>query len=56
VTLGVPVKAALVSGVMYIVFLLLSLDWQPVYLVLGVAIAQIDPLSVAALQHESRIS
>ncbi|GLW91253.1 hypothetical protein [Actinokineospora globicatena] len=42
VTVGVLAKTALIAGVMYLV------DSRPVSLVLGVAVAQIDPLSVAA--------
>jgi hypothetical protein len=56
VTLGVLAKAALITGAIYVVFGLLSWEWKPAYLVLGVAVAQIDPLSVAALQGESRMS
>jgi NhaP-type Na+/H+ or K+/H+ antiporter len=56
VTVGVLAKAALISVVMYFVFDLLDWEWQPAYLVLGVALAQIDPLSVAALQDQSRLS
>lgn len=50
VTVGVVVKAALITWVMYAVY-----D-DPLYLVLGVAMAQIDPLSVAALQRSSKLS
>jgi NhaP-type Na+/H+ or K+/H+ antiporter len=56
VTIGVLAKAALIIGAMYSLLQLLSLDWKPAYLVLGVAVAQIDPLSVAALQDGSRMS
>ncbi|RLK61796.1 hypothetical protein CLV68_2337 [Actinokineospora cianjurensis] len=42
VTVGVLAKTALIAGVMYLV------DSRPVSVVLGVAVAQIDPLSVAA--------
>lgn len=50
VTVGVLAKAALISAVMYGIFA------DPAYLVLGAAMAQIDPLSVAALQSGSRLS
>lgn len=50
VTFGVVVKAALIAGVMYAIF------GDPAYIVLGVAVAQIDPLSVAVMQHRSRMS
>lgn len=50
VTVGVLAKAVLISAVMYAVLR------RPEYLVLGVAVAQIDPLSVAALQGTSRMS
>lgn len=51
VTIGVLAKAVVIAGVM-----LLVVD-QPVYaLLLGVAVAQIDPLSVAALVTSKRMS
>jgi hypothetical protein len=50
VTLGVGAKALLIAGVMYAAFR------RPEYLVLGVAVAQIDPLSVAAMRMRSRMS
>jgi NhaP-type Na+/H+ or K+/H+ antiporter len=50
VTVGVFAKALLISMVMFAVF------HQPEYLVLGVVVAQIDPLSVAALEKSSRMS
>lgn len=50
VTVGVLVKAVLITVVMYAAFR------DPAYLVLGVAMAQIDPLSVAALRSGSRLS
>ncbi|MGW0432960.1 hypothetical protein ACWDV4_10505 [Micromonospora sp. NPDC003197] len=50
VSLGVLVKALLISGVLYLVFR------RPEYLVLGVAVAQIDPLSFAAARLQSRMS
>lgn len=50
VTVGVLVKAALISAVMYLVLR------QPAYLVLGVAVAQIDPVSFAAARLQSRMS
>jgi hypothetical protein len=50
VTVGVLLKATLISLVMLAAFR------HPQYLVFGVAVAQIDPLSVAALQGKSRMS
>jgi NhaP-type Na+/H+ or K+/H+ antiporter len=50
VTFGVVIKAALIAAAMYVVFR------APEYIVLGVAVAQIDPLSVAVMQHRSRLS
>ncbi|MEV6582937.1 hypothetical protein AB0M92_32790 [Streptomyces sp. NPDC051582] len=50
VTLGVVLKASLIAGVMVLTF-----D-RPEYLVLGIAVAQIDPLSVAALGKGDRMS
>ncbi|GAB2960398.1 hypothetical protein GCM10027280_56530 [Micromonospora polyrhachis] len=50
VSLGVVVKALLISGVLYLAF------HRPEYLVLGVAVAQIDPLSFAAARLQSRMS
>jgi hypothetical protein len=50
VTVGVLFKAALVTGVMLAVFR------NPLFLVLGIAVAQIDPLSVAALGESSLLS
>lgn len=50
VTLGVLAKVALIFGVMFLVFR------DPAHLVLAVAVAQIDPLSVAALRAKSRMS
>lgn len=50
VTIGVIVKAILIGGV-------LALAWHdPLFLLLGVAVAQIDPLSVAALMGGRRMS
>ena len=43
VTLGVAAKAALVGAVMYAAYR------SPAYLLLGIAVAQIDPLSVTAM-------
>lgn len=51
ITLGVLVKAALIAGVMYLVF-----RDDPAYIVLAVAVAQIDPLSVAVMRHRTRLS
>jgi hypothetical protein len=50
VTLGVLLKTALIAGVMYALF------GDPAALVLGIAVAQIDPLSVSALLGRSRMS
>ncbi|HEY9521751.1 MAG TPA: hypothetical protein VIR33_00820, partial [Thermopolyspora sp.] len=50
VTLGVLLKTALIAGVMYAFFR------DPTALVLGVAVAQIDPLSVSALLGRSQMS
>ncbi|MEV5408144.1 hypothetical protein AB0K60_04770 [Thermopolyspora sp. NPDC052614] len=50
VTVGVLLKTALIAGVMYLV----SGDRAAV--LLGVAVAQIDPLSVAAIRGRSRMS
>lgn len=50
VTVGVVLKAALITAVMYWAYP------EPIFLVVGVAIAQIDPLSVAALRKSSRLS
>ncbi|MEU6684686.1 cation:proton antiporter [Streptomyces sp. NPDC046832] len=50
VTLGVVLKAAMISGVMVWAF-----D-RPQYLVLGIVVAQIDPLSVAALTKDGHMS
>jgi NhaP-type Na+/H+ or K+/H+ antiporter len=50
VTLGVVLKAALISGVMVLAF-----D-RPEYLILGIVVAQIDPLSVAALSRDGHMS
>jgi NhaP-type Na+/H+ or K+/H+ antiporter len=50
VTIGVIVKALIIGGS-------LALAWQnPLFLILGVAVAQIDPLSVAALMGDRRMS
>ncbi|MEV4257630.1 hypothetical protein AB0J52_31105 [Spirillospora sp. NPDC049652] len=50
VTVGVLLKSVLIGAVLYGVF------GRPMYLVLGIAVAQIDPLSVAALGRSSRLS
>ena len=50
VTLGVLAKVALIFGVVFLVFR------DPSHLVLAVAVAQIDPLSVAAMRVKSRMS
>ncbi|TQM84088.1 NhaP-type Na+/H+ or K+/H+ antiporter [Saccharothrix saharensis] len=50
VTLGVVAKVALIFAVMFFAFR------EPGHLVLAVAVAQIDPLSVAAMRAKSRMS
>jgi Sodium/hydrogen exchanger family len=50
VTVGVLIKAALIGAVLYAAF------GKPEYLLLGVVMAQIDPLSVAALDRSTRLS
>lgn len=50
VTLGVLAKVALIFGVMFFVFR------DPRHLILAVAVAQIDPLSVAAMRVKSKMS
>lgn len=50
VTAGVLAKTAIIAGVMYAVFR------RPEMIILGVAVAQIDPLSVAAIRRRSRLS
>ncbi|GAA3208318.1 hypothetical protein GCM10020256_04710 [Streptomyces thermocoprophilus] len=50
VTAGVVLKAALIGAVMVLAF------HRVEYLVLGIAVAQIDPLSVAAMQDDKRVS
>ncbi|MGC4749648.1 hypothetical protein ACLQ28_28925 [Micromonospora sp. DT201] len=50
VTVGVVAKAALIAGVMVLAFR------NPAFLVLGVAVAQIDPLAVAAMSRPDRTS
>ncbi|MEU8079868.1 hypothetical protein AB0B31_31015 [Catellatospora citrea] len=50
VTVGVVVKAAVIG-------VALALAWQdPLFLLLGIVVAQIDPLSVAALLGDERLS
>ena len=50
VTVGVFAKAFLIGGVLVLIF-----D-DPRFWILGIAVAQIDPLSVAALMRDSRMS
>lgn len=50
VTVGVVVKAALIGGVLTLAFR------DPLFLLLGVAVAQIDPLAVAAVMNHPRLS
>jgi hypothetical protein len=50
VTVGVVAKAAIIAAVMWAIFR------RPEMAVLGVAVAQIDPLSVAAIRERSRLS
>ncbi|MEU5694672.1 hypothetical protein [Actinosynnema sp. NPDC020468] len=51
VTLGVLAKTALIAGVLWFAF-----RADPRYLLLAVAVAQIDPLSVASVLAKSRMS
>jgi len=51
VTVGVLIKATLIAVVMYLAF-----GRRAEYLILGVAVAQIDPLSVAAMRRRSAMS
>lgn len=50
VTVGVLLKAAIIGGLLYLA------TSNPVFLVLGIAVAQIDPLSVAAIMGDDRMS
>lgn len=50
VTVGVLLKALLITAVMYTFFR------EPAFLVLGIAVAQIDPLSFAALSDRAGVS
>lgn len=50
VTVGVVLKAAFIAGVLYL------FTGDPLALVLAVAVAQIDPLSVASVMGDSRLS
>lgn len=50
VTVGVLAKAALIVPVLWLAV------GEPAYLILAIAVAQIDPLSVAALRSRSRMS
>ncbi|WP_262056462.1 hypothetical protein [Streptomyces sp. STR69] len=50
VTVGVLAKAALIAPVLWLAV------GQPAYMILAVTVAQIDPLSVAALRSRSRMS
>jgi hypothetical protein len=50
VTVGVLLKAMLIGGSLYLI------TSNPLFLVVGVAVAQIDPLSVAALMGDNRMS
>jgi len=50
VTVGVLAKTAIISGVMWVVFR------RPEMVLLGVVVAQIDPLSVAAIRDRSGLS
>jgi hypothetical protein len=50
VTVGVLAKAAFIFGVLYLVY------GEPDHVVLAIALAQIDPLSVAAVRLKSRMS
>ncbi|MGI5498596.1 hypothetical protein [Lentzea sp. CA-135723] len=50
VTLGVLAKSVMIAGVVYLAF------GEPWLMVLGIAVAQIDPLSVAAMRSKSKMS
>ncbi|MEO3789388.1 hypothetical protein ABGB14_04205 [Nonomuraea sp. B10E15] len=50
VTVGVLLKAAFIAGVMYLV------TGDPRAMILAIAVAQIDPLSVAAVMADNRLS
>ncbi|HEX6873395.1 MAG TPA: cation:proton antiporter [Micromonosporaceae bacterium] len=50
VTLGVVAKALLIGGCLAFAF------GDPLFIILGVTVAQIDPLSVAALMRDERMS
>jgi len=50
VTVGVVLKAAIIGGSLAVLF------QDPFFLILGVAVAQIDPLSVASLMKGNRMS
>jgi hypothetical protein len=50
VTVGVLAKAMLIAAIMYVIFR------NPAYIAIGVAVAQIDPLSVAVMRHQTRLS
>ncbi|MGH3544355.1 MAG: hypothetical protein ACRDPW_00235 [Mycobacteriales bacterium] len=50
ITVGVFAKAALIGGALVVIF------GDPVFWILGIAVAQIDPLSVAALLRNSPMS
>jgi hypothetical protein len=50
VTVGVLCKAALIGGTLYLA------TRDPLFLLLGVAVAQIDPLSVASIMGDRRMS
>lgn len=50
VTVGVVLKATIIGGTLTLLF------QDPLFLILGVAVAQIDPLSVASLMKGNRMS
>lgn len=50
VTVGVVIKAAIIAGVMYLLF------HESRYAILGLAVAQIDPLAVAAMHNRTPMS
>ena len=50
ITVGVLLKAALIAAVMYAFYR------EPAYLILGIAVAQIDPLSFAAIGRRADMS
>ncbi len=50
ITVGVIIKAIIIGGILALVF------HDPVFMLFGIVVAQIDPLSTSALMHGSRLS